>query len=135
METMIKLKKRSLSLKLMISVLLTVLILTNCEYQEPQPNKPDISPLDLKITTTVVFNNKTFDKVKRLWIKDSGKLIIKNSTLTFIKYDPSIKDSEIPETGIIVEQGGVLIIENSTLKSVNADEFWNGITFSGSKRF
>ena len=134
METMIKLKKHSLFLKLTISLLLISSIFTNCEFQEVQLNDPD-TLLDIKITKKVVFNNRTFNNVKRLWIKDGGKLIIKNSTIAFIKYDPSTMDLEIHETGIIVEQGGVLIIENSTLKSVNAYEFWKGITFFGSKSF
>jgi len=131
---MINQKKGNLLLMLIISISFTALILTSCESEELQVYNPDTS-LDLEITKTVVFNNRTFDKVKRLWIKEGGKLIIKNSTLSFIKYDPSTKNTEIHQTGIIVEQGGDLIIENSTLKSINRDEFWKGITFLGGKSF
>ena len=127
METMINFKKRSLFLKLTVSVLLTTLILTNCEFQEPQPNNTDISPLDLKITKTEVFNNRTLNNVKRLWVAPGATLIIKNSYLKFVPIEDNLTVKEIPETGIYVESRGKLIIHNSTLTCTNPDKLWSGI--------
>jgi len=127
METMIKLKKRSLFLKVTIPLLLTTLLLTNCETEELQLNKPDTLPLDLKIATRVVFNNKTLNNVKRLWVAPGATLIIKNSSLKFIPVEDNLTKKEIPETGIYVETGGKLIIQNSTLTCTNPKKMWSGI--------
>jgi len=129
----IELKKSSFFFKLTVSVLLTALILTNCELQEPQPNNPDISPLVLKITKTEVFNNRYLTNVKRLWVAPGATLIIKNSTLKFVPALHNITAKEIPETGIYVESGGKLIIHNSTLTCTNPDKLWSGIKIVGNK--
>lgn len=81
----INLKNSSLFLKLTVPLLLTTLILTNCETEELQLNAPDTLPLDMKITKTEVFNNKTFNNVKRLWVAPGATLIIKNSTLNLFQ--------------------------------------------------
>ncbi|MCH8319275.1 MAG: hypothetical protein IIA88_12425 [Bacteroidetes bacterium] len=106
----INLKNSSLFLKLTVPLLLTILILTNCETEELQLSKPDTLSLDLKITKRVVFNNKTIDNVKRLWVSAGATLIIKNSTLKFIPAERNLSVKEIPETGIYVETGAKLYI-------------------------
>ena len=123
----INLKNSSLFLKFTFSILLTALVLTNCELHEPQPNNTNISPLDLKITKTEVFNNRTLNNVKRLWVAPGATLIIKNSSLKFIPVEDNLTKKEIPETGIYVETGGKLIIQNSILSCKNPKKMWSGI--------
>ena len=129
----INLKNSSLFLKLTVPLLLTTLILTNCETEELQLSNLDTLPLDLKITKRVVFNNKTFDNVKRLWVTPGATLIIKNSTLKFILVEHDLSTKEIPETGIYVETGGKLIIHNSILSCTNTEKMWSGIKIAENK--
>jgi hypothetical protein len=74
----------------------------------------------LKITTNVVVEDKVCYIPDILTIKDEATLTLINTTLRF----------DSPITPIIIEKGGKLVVDNSTLKPA-CNDFWQGIEVWG----
>ncbi|PCI19291.1 hypothetical protein COB64_03940 [Candidatus Wolfebacteria bacterium] len=88
---------------------------------------------DLTITGNVVWT--TPKKIKNLLKIDPGaKLTINNTTVEFGPHrDQPIPDVGVPVTGILVAPGGELVVNNSTLTTINDcdSRMWSGIQVWG----
>ncbi|PCH94615.1 MAG: hypothetical protein COB84_07380 [Rhodobacteraceae bacterium] len=89
--------------------------------------------IDHTITGNVVWT--TPKKIKNLLIIDPGaKLTITNTTVEFGPHrDQPVPDVGVPVTGILVAPGGELVVNNSTLTTINDcdSRMWSGIQVWG----